>query len=69
MNWIKITEGCEMPQANEIVVAIEVIAGAKDWFECEHRGGKFIWTGHDAAYGDGEVRATHWARVEMPEEE
>lgn len=64
MKWVKIEDGCEMPDYGEVVLAVEEDGGDRNWFECEYWDGKFKWTG----IGDAEIRATHWARVELPEE-
>lgn len=64
MKWVKIEDGCEMPEEGEVILVVEEEGGDLNWFECEYRNGKFKWTG----LGYAEILATHWARVELPEE-
>lgn len=65
INWVKIEDGCEMPADGEYVLAVNEHSS---WYECEYIRGKFIWQGADFKRHDGSINATHWARVELPEE-
>lgn len=68
MKWVKIEDGCEMPEHCEIVV----VTGTNDesWWPASHILGAFHPVDEDmyACMYDELRGVTHWARVELPEE-
>lgn len=68
MKWVKIEDGCEMPEEDEAVIAIKKDGNDRDWYECGFFDGKFVWLATDFTRSDGVIYATHWARVELPED-
>ncbi len=64
MKWVKIEDGCEMPCINE-QVAIAGMVGYKTWaVDGVYEGDGRFYSDHDCTAHE----ATHWARVELPEE-
>lgn len=64
MKWIKIEEGCDMPNLNEIVAIAKIDIGAPWWDHAKYAGADVFCQGDDFCMSG----MTHWARVELPEE-
>lgn len=64
MDWVKIEEGCELPEIGEIVI----IADHDSWTQASWCGSSFHPVDeHDyVCMSDNLDGATHWARVDMP---
>ena len=66
MKWVRIEDGCEMPEDMEIVIACN---GDGEWQSLVYSCGKWHPVEEDlyAGMSDEAVGVTHWARVELPE--
>ena len=64
MKWIKIEEGCEMPELSELVAVAKVDLHYKWWDQAVYDGGIKFYQGEGFDRSD----LTHWARVDLPEE-
>lgn len=67
MKWVKIEDGCEMPEDMEIVICY---GGNGEWQSLAYNGGKWYPVDEDlyACMSDEVIGVTHWAGVELPEE-
>lgn len=67
MKWVKIEDGCEMPENGEVVLLCD---DEGDWCQACRTAGAFMALDEDRYTVFGMIidGATHWARVELPEE-
>lgn len=67
MKWVKIEDGCEMPEQLETVLIFKECG----YFGlCDYRNNDFhpIDENGSVCLSERDDDATHWARVELPEE-